>query len=161
PAPRRTAEQAIADRLKLAAAVLRDGGDPARGELSANVREGAAPTLKQVKFAGIERSASARALGALRQEAVSTFALVCAIDALAASPEINVPSAVRMSLAEKVEELARAVQLGRFPSEVTLELPSATHLSPLAQDLVAAIRDAIVRFSEPDTGAQVAQTEKE
>src|SRR5215472_9498206 len=51
PAPRRTAEQAIADRLKLSAAVLRDSESPARGELAAMVREGMTPILKLLKFA--------------------------------------------------------------------------------------------------------------
>src|SRR5215831_9248346 len=69
PAPRRSAEQAIADRLKLSAAVLRDAESLARGELSTRVREGMAPILKQLRFAGLERSAPAPELGALQQAA--------------------------------------------------------------------------------------------
>src|SRR5262249_19826553 len=145
PAPRRSAEQAIADRLKLSAAVLRDAESPAKGELSTRVREGMAPILKQLRFAGLERSAPAPELGALQQAALSSFALMSAVDALAASPEIEVPSAVRMRLADAVEQAAHSVLPGRYPFAVTLELPREANLSPLAHDLVAAIRDAVVR----------------
>ncbi|MBV8798949.1 MAG: FUSC family protein, partial [Alphaproteobacteria bacterium] len=56
PAPRRTAEQGIADRLKLCAAVLRGAESGARRELAAKVREGMAPILEQLKLAGVEKS---------------------------------------------------------------------------------------------------------
>jgi multidrug resistance protein MdtO len=148
PAPRRTAEQAIADRLKLCAAVLRDATSPARSELSAKVREGMAPILEQLRFAGIEKSAPARELGALQQGALSAFALMSAVDALAASPEVEVTNAVRMMLADTVEQMAHILQRGGYPSEVTLELPGEAQLSPLAHDVLAAIRDAVTRFAE-------------
>jgi multidrug resistance protein MdtO len=154
PAPRRTAEQAIADRLKLCAAVLRDAESPARGELSAKVREGMGPILKQLGFAGVEKSAPVRELGALEQAALSSFALMSAVHELAASPEIEVPSAVRIMLADTVEQMAHLVQRGGVPLEVTLQLPPERHVSPLAHDLVVAIREALTRFVEPDGSAQ-------
>src|SRR5215469_3897604 len=153
PAPRRTAEQAIAERLELCAAVLRDAASPARGELAAMVREGMAPILKQLKFAGVEKSAPLRELAALEEGALSTFALMSAVDALAASPEIEVPSTLRMTLADAVEQLAHIVQRGESPSAVALELPREAHLSPLAHDLVIAIRDTVTGFAEGDTKA--------
>jgi multidrug resistance protein MdtO len=160
PAPRRTAEQAIADRLKLCAAVLRDAASPARGELSARVREGMAPILEQLKFAGIERSAQARELGALQQGTLSSFALMSAVDALAASPEVEVTNAVRMTLADTVEQMAHILQRGGYPSEITVEVPREAHLSPLARDVLAAIRDAVTRFAEPAEAGR-APSEKE
>src|SRR5262249_3377855 len=146
PAPRRTAEQAIADRLKLSAAVLRDSESPARGELAAMVREGMTPILKLLKFAGIEKSAPRRELAAPQEGALSSFALMSAVDALAASPEVEVPGALRMTLADTVGQLAHIVRRGEYPFTVALELPRAAHLSPLAHDLVIAIRDAVTRF---------------
>jgi multidrug resistance protein MdtO len=160
PAPRCTAQQAVADRLKLCAAVLRDAQSTARGKLSARVREGMAPVLKQLRFAGMEKSAPAPQLAALQQATLSSFALLSAVDALAASPEVEVPGAVRMRLADAIEQLAHDVQRGRYPVEVTLELPREASLSPLARDVVAAIRDAVTRFAEPDSKAQAVQ-EKE
>jgi multidrug resistance protein MdtO len=160
PAPRRTAERAIADRLELSAAVLRDSEDPARGELSAQVREGVASTLEQLRFAGIEKSAPPGVLRALEHEALSAFALMSAVEALAANPEIEVPGAVRLRLADAVEELARRAPQDRYSVEPNLELPSEAHLSPLAQDLVNEIRDATRRFAEPDTRGQAPNTTK-
>jgi multidrug resistance protein MdtO len=154
PAPRHTAGQAIADRLKLCAAVLRDAGSPARGELSAKVREGIAPILKLLRFATIEKSAPARELEALQQGALSSFALMSAADALAASPEVEMPGAVRMRLADSVEQLAHIVERGGYPSEVTLELPREANLSPLTHDLTTAIRDAVTHFVGPDGPTQ-------
>lgn len=159
PAPRRTAGQAIADCLQLCAAVLRDAEGPAKRELTARVREGMTPVLKQLKFAGIEKSASVRELETLQQEALSSFALMSAVDALAASREVEVPSALRMSLADSVEQMAHIVRRGGYPSDVTLQ-PLEANLSPLAHDLVGAIQDAITRFAQPDTKSQAAPREE-
>jgi len=161
PAPRRTAEEAIADRLKLCAAVLRDTESPAKSELAAKVREGMTSVLKQLRFAGIEKSASVGELEALRQGALSSFALMSAVDALAASPEVEVPSALRMTLADSVAQMAHIVRRGGYPSDVTLNLPLAGSLSPLARDLVGAIQGALARFAQSDAKAQAAPHEKE
>jgi multidrug resistance protein MdtO len=160
PAPRLSAEQAIAERLKLCAAVLRDAKSPATGELAVRVRDGMASILKQLKFAGIEKSAPPWQLRAAQQAALSSFGLMSAVDALAASPETEVPGAVRASLADSVERLAVSVQAGRYPSEVSVELPREADLSPLAHDLVAAIRGAVARFAEADAEAQATQGKK-
>jgi multidrug resistance protein MdtO len=150
PSPRRMAEQAIIDRLKLCAAVLRDADSPPRCELAAKMREGMAPVLELVKLAGIEKSAPARDLTAVRQAALSSFALMSAVDALAGSPEVGLPSALRLKLADIVEQIAHLVQRGEYPIELTLEPASEANLSPLARELVAAIRDVVRRFAEPD-----------
>jgi len=154
PAPRRTAGQAIADRLKLCAAVLRDPGSSDRHALSTRVRDGMGPILEQLKLAGVEKSAAVRDLGALQQAALSSFALMSAVDALAASPEVDLPGAVRLKLAETVEEMAHILQRGGYPAGVAVELPPGAGESPLAQELVAAIREAVTRFAEPDAPAK-------
>lgn len=154
PAPRRTVAQAIVDRLKLSAAVLRDTGSASRRELAALVREGMTPILKQLKLARIEKSATVQDLGALQQAALSTYALMSAVDALASSPEIELPSAVRLTLADTVEKMAHIVQQDGYPLGITLELPPEANLSPAARDLLAAIRHAVTRFAEPDAPAQ-------
>jgi multidrug resistance protein MdtO len=53
-----------------------------------------------------------------------------------------------------VEQMARIVRRGRYPVEVALELPPGTNLSPLARELLAAIRDAVTRFAEPAAAPQ-------
>jgi multidrug resistance protein MdtO len=128
PSPRRTAEQAIAERLKLCAAVLRDAGSPAKRELAEKVRDGIAPILGQLRLAGIEKSARVRQLDALQQTALSCFALMSAVDALASSPSAELPVAVRIKLADTLERMVHAVQRGRHPVDVKLELTPERNL---------------------------------
>jgi multidrug resistance protein MdtO len=154
PAPRRIAEQAISDRLKLCATVLRDAENGARRELAAKVRDGMAPILEQLKLAGIEKSAPVAELGRLRQAALSCFQLMSAVDALASCPEAELSVALREKLADTLEQMARIVQRGEIPEGVTLELPSEASSSPLADGLLTAILDAIARFAEPRATAQ-------
>jgi multidrug resistance protein MdtO len=160
PAPRRGAEQAIAERLKLSASVLRDPTSVTRGELTARVREGMAPILAQLRLAGLEKSAPVRDLASLKQAALSCFALMSAVDALAASPEVELPDAVRGEVANAVDEIAQCVQLGLPPRAVALRLPEEPSSSPLARELLAAIRDAVTRFAEPDTTPQASPKKK-
>jgi multidrug resistance protein MdtO len=157
PAPRRSAAQAIAERLRLCAAVLRDAGSAARGELAAKVQEGMAPILEQLKFAGIEKSAPGRDLAALQQAALSSFALMSAVEALASNPEVELPGELSVKLADTVEQMARLVQRGEYPVGVAMELPPGANLSPLAQELTASIGDALTRFAEPEAPAEASR----
>jgi multidrug resistance protein MdtO len=154
PAPRRTAGHTIAECLELCSAVLRDPGSSDRYELAAKVRDGPGAILEQLRLAGIEKSAAVLDLGALQQAALSSFALMSAVDVLAASPEVELPRAVRTKLADTVEEMARIMRRGGYPADVALELPPEASGPPLAQELVAAIRDAVTRFAEPGTPAK-------
>src|SRR5262249_46645300 len=119
--------------------------------------EGMAPILELLKFAGLEKSAPVRDLGALKQAALSSFALMSATDVLASNPEVELPGAVRKKLADTVEQVARIVERRAYPVEVTLELPADATLSPLAHEVVAAIRDAVTRFAEADAKARASE----
>jgi multidrug resistance protein MdtO len=52
------------------------------------------------------------------------------------------------------------VERGGYPVEVNLELPADASLSPLARELLAAIRDAVTRFTEPEAAAQAPPVKK-
>src|SRR5215469_8572083 len=161
PAPRRTAAQAIADRLRLCATVLRHPESPSRHELAAKVRDGVAPILEQLRFAEIEKSAPPPALHALRQAALSCFALMSAVDLLTSSPEAELPAPVRTKLAEAMEQMAYIVPRGGHPGEVTLNLPVESDLPPLAHQVLAAIRDGVARFADPEAPIPAAPKKKE
>lgn len=161
PAPRGRVEQALADRLRLSATVLRDAHGAGRSVLADRVRDGVAPILGQLRMATIEKSVPAADLGALRQATLSCFALMSAVDTLASSPEVELPAAVRMKLADAVDQLAHDVEHGRPALAVPLNLPVEASLSPLAQELLAALREAITRFAEPDTAPPQAAPKKE
>jgi len=161
PSPRRMTELAMVDRLKLCVVVLRNAESPLRYELAAKVREGMAPVLEEIKLAGIEKSVPVRDLSALRQAALSSFALMSALDALAAGPELLcLPSALRMKLADTAEQIAHLVQRGRYPVELTVELPPEPNLLPLVRELLAALRDVMKHFAEPVGPAQASPKEE-
>jgi multidrug resistance protein MdtO len=151
PAPRHTVEQTITERLRLCAAVLRDPESSAREELAARVRDGMAPVLGELRLAKLEKSVAERDLGSLQQAALSCFALMSALDALASNPDVALPVAVRVKLADAVDQIAHGVQRGHPPVTVALELPEDETLTPLAQELLGAMRDALAHFAEPDT----------
>jgi multidrug resistance protein MdtO len=154
PAPARTAERAIADRLKLCAAVLRDPQSPSRPELAVMVRDGVSSIQEQLKLARMEKSAPARDLDALQTAALSSFALMSAVDVLAGSPDIGLPDAVRTRLAEAIEHLAHDVERGDSRGGgITLDLPADSSLSPLAHEVVAVMRAAIAGFYQPEAPA--------
>lgn len=161
PAPRRTVEQALADRLRLSAAVLRGPASLARGELAASVREGVAPLLEELRLAALERSAPGRDLAVLRQATLSALSLMSAVDAFASSPEVELPDAVRTRLADTLEKMAQILRRGAYPVGVTLELPADANLSPLARELLASARDAVTRFAEPESPGSVRPTKNE
>ncbi len=161
PAPRRTAEQSIADRLELCAAVLRGAEDSVKRELAAKVRNGVTPILKQLKLAGMERSAPAADLAVLQQAALSCFALMSAVDALTSNPQVELPSPVRLKLAAALEQMAHRMKRGEYPFEVTLTAPFEVQLSPLAAELLAAIREAITDFAAPEPAKPTLPGKKE
>jgi multidrug resistance protein MdtO len=84
-----------------------------------------------------------------------------AVDALTSSPQIELSDAVRMKLADTLEQMAHRVQRGEYAAGVTLELPSEAELSPSARELLAAIHDAITRFAEPEAPAPTPPGKKE
>jgi len=154
PAPRRTVERTIAGRLRLCAAVLHGAHEVTRRELRDRVCEGMGSLFEQLKFAGVEKSVPARALSALRQASLSTFALMTAVDELATSGERELPGTVRQQLASTLEEIAHSVQGGKYPGQVSLELTASGAPSPLARELLATMRDALRRFADPEAAAQ-------
>ena len=150
PSPRRTAARAIADRLRLCAAVLRNPLAPQRQMLSTQARAGMASILSQIRLAGVEKTAPPADVDALERAALSCFGLMSAVDILVTNSELNVPDPVRAKLAHITDELASMVQQGHYPPEVTVTLPDAGHQSPLVSDVVAAMRAAAQHFAAPD-----------
>jgi multidrug resistance protein MdtO len=72
------------------------------------------------------------------------------------------PDGVRLKLADAVDQMAQSTRRGHLPPAVALELPEEASSSPLARDLLAAIRQAMTRFAEPDSAppAPAKKTEK-
>src|SRR5262245_55760687 len=81
PAPRALAGRAIAERLGVAAAMLRAPDERTRRALTGHLRDGSREIQTWLKLASMEKSSPARDIAALRQAAQSTAAILLWIDA--------------------------------------------------------------------------------
>ncbi len=147
PAPLRLAERDIARRLALAAALLRAPDATVRRRFRAVAREGVVGIEGWFKRAGLERTAPAADIAALRQAAQSTVSLIGAVDVLDRNPEVTLPAPLRAGLARTLDEMAAILRSGGYPLEIAWRAPDVS--APLAKRALADIEDALIRFSEP------------
>jgi multidrug resistance protein MdtO len=159
PAPRRLAEQAIARRLRLCARLLRKPDEAACQALRQYLDEGIGSILDHLRVAGIEGANQVRDLEALRQATASCWALLSAVEALGSSPAATLPQEWREIAARTLEEMAGLLMAGKYPLEVTLERAPA--VGPLASQVAAQIREAIIRFAQGAAPAVAAPRKQE
>jgi multidrug resistance protein MdtO len=162
PPPRRLAERAIALRLELSAAMLGAPDEYIRHRFKECMREGAVEIQKWLKLAGHEKTSPLRDIAALRQAGNSTVAILSAIEVMDRDPAASLPVALRDDLARMLNEMAAILTTGGYPAEISWELPDADRpLTPLAADVLADLRDAVIRFAEaPNLDATVADEPK-
>lgn len=138
PAPRTTAERAIAHRLEVAAAYLRNPEDVS--ELRTMVQEGNGELLTLLKLTKIEKSAPAEDLACLHQAVISSWAILNAVY----TERIGSPA-----IADTLEEMAGILRSGGYPVDVTMTAPASEEL-----------RDAITGFAVPVPASPEAPAEK-
>ncbi len=152
PPPRRLAEQAIAQRLELSAAMLES--ETARSRFREYLREGTAEILKLLGLADREKTSRPDDIAALRQAAGSTTLLMSAIDVMDRRPEAGLTIALRDYLARTLREMAGVLRAGGYPVRIGWEPPETERaLAPLEADILADIKEAIVRFAEAPTSS--------
>ncbi len=150
PAPRRVAEGAIGARLRQCAALLREPESLAARQAFRECSQiGVADIREHLKLAGVEKSTSARDLGALQQAALSTAALTSALEVLESNPEIQLSRETRNAIAATLDDMARILASGGYPVEVTPAWPAEGNVSPVVQRVLAGIREAVTHFAEP------------
>lgn len=154
PAPRKLAERAIAERLRLAAAMLRGPDERIRRAFTECLREGMGEIQSGLKLAGAEKTSAAREIAALRQAADSTAAIVSLVDAADRFPEDQLPAPLRERLAQTLEEIASILVDGRYPVEIALDDPTSTALAALPARIWADLKEVLVRFAEPPADGQ-------
>lgn len=154
PAPRRLAERALAERLRVCAALLRDPDDPARQELRHFMDEGTSETLQHLRLSAVDGIA-APDLAALRQAVVSSWRLLSALDVLDSATAASLPAPWRENTARTMQEMAELLEKGRYPLEVQVEEPPS--LAPPARQLAAEIRDVMMHFAEGGPAAAPAR----
>ncbi len=150
PPPRRLAVRAIAERLRAAAAVLREPDELSRRLLTESRREGIDEIASWLKLAGMEKTSSLQDLAALRHATDCTAAILSWVDVVSREPAGYLPRPLYDRLAETLEEMARVLEGGQYPIGIALE----AHLgeSPLpaqSAEIWADMRDLLARFAEP------------
>lgn len=145
PSPRHMVQQALAERMRLAAVLLRGGGD---ARLAHSLKEGNGELLARLRLAGLEKTAAPQDLAALRQAAEASFALLLTLDFQTRHPEAALAADLRASLAATAEAMAAILAAGGYPRHVTLNHPAAG-LAPLAAAAYREIADTLLRFAEP------------
>jgi multidrug resistance protein MdtO len=160
PAPRRLAERAIAQRLGLAAAMLRSGDQTARDRFHECLREGTHEITHWLRLARREKTSRPNDIAALEHAAGSTSVLLSAIDVMDRNPEGMLPVGLREYVANALDEMALILKGGSYPIEIFWSPPQGgAPLTPLAATIVGNIEDAIAGFAEPSRSAVPAEAE--
>ncbi|MBU9517015.1 FUSC family protein [Burkholderia multivorans] len=152
PSPRKLALAQLAKRLRLAARRLR-GDDDARAGFDASLREGDQQLLTWLKLSKLEGSSSAADILALRQAVASSTALLVAVALADREADARLPDTFAAPIAATLDEMAAILERGGYPVDITLALPPADTLPPLARVAAADLHAAITRFAEPDATA--------
>jgi multidrug resistance protein MdtO len=150
PPPRRLAGQALADRLRRAAAALRRPGERTRSALAAPLEEGPGEIPAWLRLSGLEKTSPPQDLAALTQAAASTTEILLLVELALHDPQAALPREVRLPIAEQLDEMARILAAGGYP--VAVEAPPAAgeeDLPPLAAAVLADLRRALAGFAEP------------
>ncbi|KVP46200.1 FUSC family protein [Burkholderia ubonensis] len=152
PSPRRLAGAQLAKRLRLAAHRLR-GEDDGRVAFDASLREGDKQLLTWLKLSKLEGTSSAADVAALRQAVASSTAILVAVALADREPGARLPDAFAAPVAATLDEMAGMLERGGYPVDVTLALPPADALAPLARVVATDLHAAITRFAEPGATA--------
>ncbi|UJH77395.1 FUSC family protein (plasmid) [Burkholderia cenocepacia] len=152
PSPRKLAHAQLAKRLRLAARRLR-GDDDARAAFDASLREGDKQLLTWLKLSKLEGSSSAADFAALRQAIASSTALMVGVALADREPDARLPDAFATPIAATLDDMAAILERGGYPVDVTLALPPADALPPLARIAATDLQDAITHFAEPGATA--------
>ena len=131
PSPRRLACDRLARRLRLAAERLSGSADSTPAFALA-LREGNKQILTRLKLSALEGSSSRADVAALRQAAISSIAILGAVDVLRGEGGTGLPDALARSLAGTLEDMAAMHEQGGYPVEIDLALPSVTLPRPRA-----------------------------
>lgn len=157
PSPRKLAHAQLAKRLRLAARRLR-GDDDARVAFDASLREGDKQLFTWLKLSKLEGSSSAADFAALRQAIASSTALMVGVALADREPDARLPDAFATPIAATLDDMAAILERGGYPVDVTLALPPADALPPLARIAATDLQAAITHFAEPGATAPTTPT---
>jgi multidrug resistance protein MdtO len=147
PPPRRLVERALAHRLKLAAAMLRNPDHDTRHLFAEALAEGTAEIKAWLKLAGAEKTSPPEDIGALRQATESITPILLLVDALERNTERTLPPALSEQIAQTLDEMGAILSAGGYPVEITLH-DEGFDLERSETEIVAQIKEALTHFTE-------------
>jgi multidrug resistance protein MdtO len=143
PAPHRLCERTVVRRLRLASALLRNGGEDVRDEVDECLRDGDDEIRKWLKLARLERSAAPERIEALERAAGASLMALASIRLLDQSG-VTLASAIRDRAAAALEAMADGVQSGVRPDEIALGIETgAEPLAEPAAEIFECVREAL------------------
>ncbi len=145
--PRRMATSELARRLRLCANLLRGPTPALRAELARTLGDGGAEIRHWLGLAKLELGVRPADLARLNRAASSTLEILAAVDLLAGCGPP--PAEIRGAMADTLEQMARILAQGGYPTEIALDLPDWADGPALGREAVAAARQAIVDFTDP------------
>jgi multidrug resistance protein MdtO len=150
PAPRQLAQRALAHRLRVAGALLREPDTRTRKVFKECLHEGPGEIPAWLKLAGAERTSPARDVEALQQAARSTIVILSVVDFLTDGLGPPLPASVSHRLAKVLEGMAAILAKGGYPVEIELEgREDEAGLAPTAAAALLELRAALSAFAEP------------
>jgi len=102
-----------------------------------------------LKLARFEGSASATVAAAFVQAATLTMAIPMAADVACRQPGARPPASQTEPIADTLDAMARMLDAGGYPVDITLPLPDAA-LTPVQRSVCRELRMAIERYAEPE-----------
>jgi multidrug resistance protein MdtO len=150
PAPRRLLERALADRLSLAAAMLRQPDSDVREEFTEALSEGVGEIGTWLKLAAAEKTSRAQDIAALRQATQSIMPILLLVEVAAGLPAGSLPHGTCDRLADTLAEMASILRAGGYPIDVAVaDEPEGPVMAADAARLLAELKDALAHFAEP------------
>jgi multidrug resistance protein MdtO len=147
PPPRRLLEQALADRLALAASLMRTGDERIREAFQETLSEGVTELKTWLRMAGIEKSSPRADIAALGQATDSITPILLLVDLADRTQSGTMPPPLRRQIADTLDEMAVILRAGGYPVDVEME-HGEEDLPPLTSTLLADMEEALRRFTE-------------
>ncbi|WP_194260127.1 FUSC family protein [Gluconobacter vitians] len=140
PSPRKILTDSIADRLRMACALLRNPDEHIREQATDMLRSGTTDMMKSAKMAGLEKIWSPRDLACLRQAASSSVAALALADD---ASRTGIAADDAACLTQTLEEMATIFADGDYPAAITR--PAVSPSSATA----CAMADLLPEFTTP------------
>ncbi len=155
PAPRRLIEKTLAYRLRISALVLLRSDPRTRLAFKDCLEEGPGEVPEWLHLLGLEKTAPAADLEALRRAADGSIALLVLTDlASEESPEL-LPVPLRTQLGHAFEEMAAILESGHYPVAISLPvLEDESGLPERMTALIGQLRQTLREFAERDLHAE-------